>query len=55
MMSRENSEQQWFECTACGAAMDGDEMDAAQQVPAASGTIQADTTLAEVCGRLCIR
>jgi hypothetical protein len=34
MMSRENSEQQWFECTACGAAMDGDEIDAAQQVPA---------------------
>ena len=37
MMWRENSEQQWFECTACGAAMDGDEIDAAQQVPAASG------------------
>ena len=34
MMSRENSEQQWFECTACGAAMDGDEIDAAQQLPA---------------------
>jgi len=37
MMWRENSEQQWFECTACGAAMDGDEIDAAQQVLAASG------------------
>ena len=37
MMWRENSEQQWFECTAWGAAMDGDEIDAAQQGPAASG------------------
>jgi uncharacterized Zn finger protein len=33
MMPRQNSEQQWFECAACGAAMDADEIDAAQQVP----------------------
>jgi hypothetical protein len=30
----ENSQQQWFECTACGAAMDEDEVAAAQHVPA---------------------
>ena len=34
MIPRENSEQQWFECTACGAAMDEDEIAATQQVPA---------------------
>jgi hypothetical protein len=32
--ARQDSEQQRFECTACGAAMDEDEIDAAQQVPA---------------------
>ena len=34
MLPRQNSEQQWFKCSACGAAMDGDEIAAAQQVPA---------------------
>jgi hypothetical protein len=34
MLPRQNSEQQWFECTACGAAMDEDDIAAAQQVPA---------------------
>ena len=34
MMPRQNSEPQWFECTAYGAAMDADEIAAAQQVPA---------------------
>jgi hypothetical protein len=34
MIPRQDPVQQWFECTACGAAMDGDEIDAAQQVPA---------------------
>ena len=34
MMPRENSEHEWFECTSCGAAMDEDEIAAAQQVPA---------------------
>jgi hypothetical protein len=33
MMPRENSEQRWYECSACGAAMDEDEIDAAQKVP----------------------
>jgi hypothetical protein len=33
MMPRQDYEQQWFECTACGAAMDEDEIAAAQQVP----------------------
>jgi Zn ribbon nucleic-acid-binding protein len=27
----QNSHQQWFECTACGAAMDEDEIDSAQR------------------------
>jgi hypothetical protein len=30
MIPCENSEQQWFECSACGAAMDGDEIDSIQ-------------------------
>ena len=30
----QNSEQEWFECTACGAAMDENEIAGAQQVPA---------------------
>jgi hypothetical protein len=34
MMPRQDYEQQWFECTACGGAMDEDEIAAAQQVPA---------------------
>ena len=33
MMPRQDYEQQWFECTACCAAMDEDEIAAAQQVP----------------------
>src|SRR5260370_7838496 len=39
MMPRENSEQQWFECTACAAAMDEGGIDAAQQVPARQQTL----------------
>ena len=35
MIPRENSEQQWFECSACGAAMDGDEIDSVQPATAA--------------------
>lgn len=34
MMPRQNFEQQWLECAACGAAMGEDEIEAAQQVPA---------------------
>jgi len=34
MIPQQNSDQQWFECSACGAAMDADEIDAAQAVPA---------------------
>jgi hypothetical protein len=30
MIPCENSEQQWFQCAACGAAMDGDEIDSVQ-------------------------
>jgi hypothetical protein len=33
MIPRQDSDQQWFECSECEAAMDGDEIDAAQQVP----------------------
>jgi hypothetical protein len=33
MIPCQNSQQRWFEGSACGAAMDGDEIDAAQSVP----------------------
>ena len=48
MVPRQNSEQQWFECTACGAAMDGDEIAAAQQLPAPRRQPGIAQTTAEV-------
>jgi hypothetical protein len=35
MIPQQNFEQQWFECSACGAAMDGDEIDSVQPADAA--------------------
>ena len=32
MLPRQNSQQQWFECSGCGAAMEGDEIDTIQPV-----------------------
>ena len=34
MMQRHDSQQQWFECSACGAAMEADEIEAVQPFPA---------------------
>ena len=48
MIPRQNMQQRWFECSACGAAMEEDETAAAQQTPAPRQ--QPDIAREQSCG-----